>query len=338
MTENEDSTWGIQGPDTMEQFWLKQMRARMCSAEEAAVRQTQSALEKIDRRQQAAVRQLRVAAQTIDRTAVIQIPQSICQIHRSLLPPRAELPPVMLTADGRVDFSYIRGRLVTSSACSIHEVDRIPFSRVIELFEYWKTYPPLHESLTRAMKLADGANCNASRTAQQQAPYPGQTNTSSSRQRRRDCKYEAIDKTLREIAKAQLTNHRDMQPQSPGQQAIGHSPEVCLPKGRRHGFEPNMNKHRAIAEIVSKYVPDWRERQRGKWLPADRLKLICAELDAARHQSALYEIPESWKDGTPNALDRASVNGWTEALDHAKQNKFIRDQLAYSLKMVLKKD
>ena len=210
MTKNENSIWGIPGPDTVDQFWLEQMRARMCSGEEAAVRQTQLALEKIDRRQQAAVRQLRVAAQTIDRTAVIQIPQSICQIHRSLLPPRAELPPVMLTADGRVDFSYIRGRLVTSSACSIHEVDRIPFSRVIELFEYWKTYPPLHESLTRAMKLADGANCNASRTAQQQAPYPDQTNTSSSRRRRRDCKYEAIDKTLRAIAEARPKNHREV--------------------------------------------------------------------------------------------------------------------------------
>src|SRR5258708_5043089 len=130
MTENEQSTWGIQGPDTVEQFWLEQMRARIRSREEAVTRQSQEAVEKIYRRQQADVRQLRVVAQTIDRAAVIQIPQAICQIDQSLRPQRAELPPVMLTPDGRVDFRYIRGRLVTAGACSIPEVDGIAFLRV----------------------------------------------------------------------------------------------------------------------------------------------------------------------------------------------------------------
>jgi hypothetical protein len=199
MTENENSTWGILEPHMMDQFWLEQMRARICSGEEAAVRQIREALQNFDRTQPAVVRQLQVVEQTIDPTAVVQIPQSIYQIDRSLLPARAELPPVMLTVDGRVDFSYIRARVVG-----------IPFSTVVGLFEYWKTNPPLHELLAIAMKLADGADCNASRTVQQQPPYPDQANTSSSRQRRRACKYEAIDKTLGAIAKARPKNHREV--------------------------------------------------------------------------------------------------------------------------------
>ena len=65
---------------------------------------------------------------------------------------RAELPSVMLTPDGRVDFGYIRSRLVTAGVSPIHEVGKIPFPIIVELFEYWKTNPPTHELLATAMQ------------------------------------------------------------------------------------------------------------------------------------------------------------------------------------------
>ena len=65
---------------------------------------------------------------------------------------RVELPAVMLTPDGRVDFGYIRSRLVTAGVSPIHEVGKIPFPIIVELFEYWKTNPPTHELLATAMQ------------------------------------------------------------------------------------------------------------------------------------------------------------------------------------------
>jgi hypothetical protein len=62
---------------------------------------------------------------------------------------RPQLPPVMLTPDGRVDFTYIFGRLVTGGACSLDAVDNMPFPRAVQLFEYWETHPPVHETLVR---------------------------------------------------------------------------------------------------------------------------------------------------------------------------------------------
>jgi hypothetical protein len=66
---------------------------------------------------------------------------------------RVELPAVMLTPGGRVDFGYIRSRLVTAGVSPIHKVGKIPFPMVVELFEYWKTNPPTHELLATAMKV-----------------------------------------------------------------------------------------------------------------------------------------------------------------------------------------
>jgi hypothetical protein len=106
---------------------------------------------------------------------------------------------------------------------------------------------------------------------------------------------------------------------------------------RRHGFDADMDRHNAIAEIVSKHAPDWRENS-ADWRIAEKLKAICADLDAAAAAKSLYEIPESWKKGEPQALEGAQVRGWVDALEHAKGSKLIVDQISNSLKMVRQRE
>jgi len=65
----------------------------------------------------------------------------------------ATLPAFMLTTDGRVDFDYMLGRLVTSGACTIDKVGTIPFSRVVALFKYWTTHPPEHELKAKELEM-----------------------------------------------------------------------------------------------------------------------------------------------------------------------------------------
>ena len=67
------------------------------------------------------------------------------------------------------------------------------------------------------------------------------------------------------------------------------------------------------------------------------LNSICADLDAARSadESGKYEMPESWRIGKPQSLGGAKAKGWVDTLGIAPK-KFVIDQLASSLKMVMK--
>jgi hypothetical protein len=104
---------------------------------------------------------------------------------------------------------------------------------------------------------------------------------------------------------------------------------------RRRGFEPDMDRHNAIAEIVSKHAPDWQTNP-ANWKVPEKLGLICTDLDTAAAESSLYEIPRTWKAGKPQPLEGAAVNSWTEALSLAKNRKLIVDQIDSSLKQVRK--
>jgi hypothetical protein len=110
------------------------------------------------------------------------------------------------------------------------------------------------------------------------------------------------------------------------------------PVVRRYGFEANMDRHKAIAEIVSKHAPNWREDPTS-WKTSDVLSLICTDLDVAMSsdESGLYEIPESWKMGKPESLGGAPARGWLDALTLAPK-KFISDQIGNSLLMVRKSE
>jgi hypothetical protein len=49
---------------------------------------------------------------------------------------------------------------------------------------------------------------------------------------------------------------------------------------RRHGFEANMDRHKAIAEIVTRHAPTWRQGSKA-WKRPDALQSICKDLDHA---------------------------------------------------------
>jgi hypothetical protein len=64
------------------------------------------------------------------------------------------------------------------------------------------------------------------------------------------------------------------------------------------------------------------------------LKNICTDLDAKG-----VEVPDSWSQGKPEALDGAPAKGWSDALVMAKTGKkLVADQIRTSLDAVLKQE
>jgi hypothetical protein len=110
-----------------------------------------------------------------------------------------------------------------------------------------------------------------------------------------------------------------------------------VPVARRHGFKADMDRHKAIAEIVTRHVPTWLQGSTA-WKRRDLLQSICTDLDnaASLDESGLYEIPKSWKKGgKTQALGGLGANSWSDALQLASK-KLVTDQINASLKMVLK--
>jgi hypothetical protein len=89
--------------------------------------------------------------------------------------------------------------------------------------------------------------------------------------------------------------------------------EMPIRAQRRHGFEPDMTRHREIVRIVGLREPNCISN---KWREDKILRLICEDLDTAE-----IEVPESWKKGKPQALDGAPVKAWTKALELAKKTR-----------------
>ncbi len=103
---------------------------------------------------------------------------------------------------------------------------------------------------------------------------------------------------------------------------------------RRHGFAADMDRHSAIAEIVDRHAPRWRENFTS-WKVPNILRAICRDLDAACEQSGMCEIPGSWKAGKPESLGGTKVKSWSEAEELAPR-KLVIAQIKSSLSMVRK--
>jgi hypothetical protein len=104
------------------------------------------------------------------------------------------------------------------------------------------------------------------------------------------------------------------------------------PRQRRHGFEPDMELHRRIVAVVERHEPNWKSSNR--WRDAGTLEGISDDLDKDE-----IEVPESWSQGKPQALDGAPVKRWREALDLAKTGKkFVADQIRTSLDAILRQE
>jgi hypothetical protein len=131
-------------------------------------------------------------------------------------------------------------------------------------------------------------------------------------------------------------------PASPsGSETVPQEKPILVPivqAARRHGFEADMDRHNAIAEIVSRHAPNWRENP-ASWKKAEVLKSICVDLDTATSsdQSGLYEVPGSWSTGKPESLRGAPARSWSEALKLAPR-KLISDQIGSSLTKVRRKE
>jgi hypothetical protein len=109
-----------------------------------------------------------------------------------------------------------------------------------------------------------------------------------------------------------------------------------LPLRRRGpgGFPADIEKHMAIAEVVSKHASDWRTN-RESWTQQETLDRICTDLDTEAENSSLYDAPVNWKDGKTGTLKGAKARGWADALKLAGP-KLITGQIFTHLKMVRK--
>ena len=126
-------------------------------------------------------------------------------------------------------------------------------------------------------------------------------------------------------------------------QAVGHPPaqprnaadvasnEPNRAGRHRGGFAADTEKHKAIAKIVEKRDPSWRTSN--SWRSRHTVQDICADLDAARQDSAFFEIPDRWKNGKTGALKTAKATGWTDTLNLAGK-KLVADQISSSLKAI----
>jgi hypothetical protein len=99
-----------------------------------------------------------------------------------------------------------------------------------------------------------------------------------------------------------------------------------------------MKRHCALEAMVSKHAPNWR-KESDSWKRTSVLHLICQDLDAASasDQSHLFDIPARWRTGVTKSLRGMKVGGWQAALQMGYR-KLVIDQIAASLRMVLKRD
>ena len=105
---------------------------------------------------------------------------------------------------------------------------------------------------------------------------------------------------------------------------------------RRRGVLPDMERHLAIADIVSRHAPGWRVEW-ASWMARPVLSAICADLDAASQSDDCLpvETPASWRRHANTINKDIQLRSWSDALDVASKRR-ITDQIRYSLRMVLK--
>jgi hypothetical protein len=94
----------------------------------------------------------------------------------------------------------------------------------------------------------------------------------------------------------------------PNRAALKQSPITQKASGlpaRRHGFEANLDRHKAIAHIVERHSADWRTGSRG-WRNASLLKKICADLDQNE-----IDTPPNWRKENSRGI---RLKGWDTKL------------------------
>lgn len=116
--------------------------------------------------------------------------------------------------------------------------------------------------------------------------YPWMTRTLFAEDELQTAMYVAIKRALQTSGSLLKGESKELPPQ-PAQQTA-----------RRHGFPANMERHKAIAQIVSQRAPNWRKDFRS-WKRLDVLHSICLDLDQALVQGErrLFDIPERWRTG-----------------------------------------
>ena len=103
------------------------------------------------------------------------------------------------------------------------------------------------------------------------------------------------------------------------------------------GVSADMDRHRAIAEVVSKHAPDWRTNP-SAWKKPKKLAAIAANLDTEAENDSHCEPPRSWKKPwKTQALHGTPAQGWVDALKLASR-KLLIDEINSHLKMVLKRE
>ena len=97
-------------------------------------------------------------------------------------------------------------------------------------------------------------------------------------------------------------------------------------KTRRRGFEPDVERHTSISEIVARHDGGWRNGSKA-WRSSALLKEICADLDQAE-----IDVPRGWRTGKTRCLGGIKVPSWSDAINLGYK-KLVVDQIQYSLDM-----
>lgn len=121
----------------------------------------------------------------------------------------------------------------------------------------------------------------------------------------------------------------ELQPKRAALKQSPITPEAADLPTRRHGFQANLDRHKAIAHVVERHSAGWRTGSRS-WRNDSLLKRICADLDQSE-----IDIPPNWRKGNGTTLNGIRLKGWDEAWELGCK-KLVIDQIRYSLKMVLK--
>jgi hypothetical protein len=156
---------------------------------------------------------------------------------------------------------------------------------------------------------------------------------------------------LAKKATEQHANVTDLSTKSHVVGSYGGAQANTTSEGRRHGFPADMQRHLAIAEIVSRYAKHWEAAGPKRWARDPALKSICTDLDQAE-----IEIPQNWANGKPspkgkkqsrtggllphNAAgtratpDIVKLKGWSDAIALGYK-RLVVDQIRYSLGLVI---
>jgi hypothetical protein len=257
-----------------------------------------------------------------DYTATGEWERWIGETHRSF---RVEHPPALSPAD--LD---VYAMLLSYQVQLRYENPRVEFHRRVGRALEDRTVPLEHEALERLPVIAPKTEPGVPTGAKQSS---GMETTASP---------SAVAKpSQREVLTAASERRGPEEP--PGTPA--GSETITAPRdklaqiatvraARRHGFEADMDRHRAITEVVSRHAPHWRENS-ASWKTPNVLKAICRDLDEAKSsdESGSFEIPASWKIGKTESLRGTPIKGWSDALVLAPR-KLVVDQIKNSLLMV----